>query len=158
MAVQYDVESLITDIETLLKNNLNTKLSAIDTEKNDSIVLKQVNSSAYFWDLNSSAVNYDPAILIVESDNESEGLGPATKQVITLNVTIIVADKYTDLFIVKRMHRYRRALREVIETNFQRLRGCDNLKIQSLPVISLDDGDGAMSFKAIGINIISSIS
>lgn len=158
MAAKYDVESLITDIQSVLSSNLNTKLSTIDTEKNDGMTLTTVASAAYFLDMDDKAANFNPIVLIGESENIGEGIGPATSEKVTIQVALILNDNGTDLNIVKRMLRYRRALKEVIEDNFYKNRRCDYLQVKSLPVLDFLRSGESLRYKIAGIEIIASIS
>ena len=54
----YDLELLMDDVKSILKSNLNTKISAINTEKSDSTTLLTVDNDAYFLqDLDHRSVN-----------------------------------------------------------------------------------------------------
>jgi hypothetical protein len=62
--MKYDLENLLDDIETVLKTNLNTKITQLNTEKSDAIVLRSVPSQAYFFEtLDQRVANYNPFIL-----------------------------------------------------------------------------------------------
>lgn len=153
----YDAETLLSDIQTVLSDNLNTKITAINTEKNDTITLGSVASGAYFMDMDDHAANFDPIVLYSVADVESEGIGPATKKVYTVNVCLILNDNGQDMNIVKRMLRYGRCLEEVIENNFYQKRAWDDFKIESLPVLGFQKSGTSLRYKIVGLNIISSI-
>ena len=148
----YDIESLLTDIETILKASLSAKLTAITTEKGDSITLTAVNNSAYVYDLDDKEMNYDPFILMFPMGPESEGIGPATIETITININLFLNDNANDQNIYKKMFRYQRAIKEVIQTNFQR--GYGKLSIQALPVLSWQSSPTSQKYKIASVNII----
>lgn len=156
--MKFDEEQLLLNIETYLKANLNAKITAINSEKNDSIVLAQVNASAYALDADDGEFNYDPYIITMISEQTSETRGPAVAENLIVNVALILTDNGQDLNIVRRMLRYRRCLREVIQDNFRKISPCDEVVIESLPLLSFQKGGSSMMSKVVGINIISSIS
>jgi len=152
----YDEESLLSDIETVLKNNLNTRIAAINTEKADSITLATIDSGAYFMDMDDRSANYNPIVVYTISSIETESIGHATARNIIVNIAIIVNDN-GDLSIVKRMLRYGRALREVFEQNFRYIRALDNFKIQSLPVLGFQLRNNSQRYKIVGLDLETSI-
>ena len=158
MAAAYDEERLLTDIENLFKNNFATKIAAINSEKSDSITLVTVDSTnGYFADMNDKSANYNPIILTAITDQTSESNGAATLRTITVNVALILSDDIGDANILKRMLRYGRAMREIVEDKFFNLRSVDIFKIESLPVLSFQKSGQSEVYKVVGINIITSI-
>lgn len=154
--MRFDEEQILANLETVLKANLNTKITAINTEKNDSITLAAIDNNAYVMDVDDKQVNYNPYIIYMIADQTSEACGPVTAQTLTINIAMIHSDNGMDLNIVKRMLRYRRALREVIEDNFQKINQCGNVTIESLPVLSFQKNSSSIMSKIVGINIITS--
>ena len=155
--MKFDEELLLLNLETIIKANLNTKIAALNTEKNDTISLATVNNSAYIMDVNDKEVNYNPYIIYMISEQTSEARGPVTIENIIINVALIHSDNGLDPYIVKRMLRYRRCLKEVIEENFRSISPCDSVTIESLPVLSFQKSNSSYSSKVVGINIITSI-
>jgi hypothetical protein len=156
---KYDVETLLFDVQALLSANLNTKIAAINTEKGDSITLKNVDSSAYFLqELNGPPVNLNPFILYGEEKIDAQYQTGNHSKVVTISVVIVVVDEGEDGkdVITKRMLRYRRALEEVIEDSFQLVGNANILMVQSLPAygFKIDEGN---SYRAIGINIVTGL-
>jgi hypothetical protein len=148
----YDEESLLVDIETLLKNNLNTRITALNTEKADSITLAQVDSNAYFMDMDDRHANYSPVVIYTISGIDTESIASSSLRTITINIAIIINDN-GDLDIVKRMMRYGRALREVFEMNFKYIRAVSDFKISSLPVLSFQLRNTSERYKIVGLDL-----
>lgn len=153
---RFDEENLLSNLETILKNNLNNKITAINTEKNDTITLAQINSDAYQMDVEDKISNYDPYIIYMITEQTTDKRGPATAENIVINIALIVTDNGSDLSIVKRMLRYRRCLKEVIEDNYRKI-SLDEMIIESLPVLSFQKSGSSYSSKIVGINIITTI-
>jgi hypothetical protein len=156
----YDVESLLRDVKTVLSTNLNTKINALNAEKNDSITLKTIPAGAYFLqELSQVPINYNPYVLYGEQDNQpaSEGTYGATMENVTVSIGLILEDEGEDAgeTPVYKMLRYRRALKEVIEENFQILSGGNKLVVQCGSLIAFEQS-GAR-YRGIGINVTTSI-
>jgi len=110
----YDVESLMTDIEGIMTAYLNDKIDAINTEKNDSIVLKNIDADAYiFQSLDERCMNYDPFVFYgLAGSVEANGIGPAISKKLLIDVSVITFD-VDKANIGKRYLRYNRALEEL---------------------------------------------
>jgi hypothetical protein len=155
MARKYDVEVFLSDIETLLKANLNTKLGSIDTEKNDGITLKTIVSDAYFFqELNSKVANYNPFILYGVEGLGTKALEGFAVQEVTVSIVIVVSDDGDDLNIAKRMLRYSRAIQEVFEENFCLTENAVKLVIQNLMPVEFNMLNSSESYRAVGVNLI----
>lgn len=151
---KYDVEMFLSDLQSYLNSSLNTKLSAIDSEKADSITLKQVDSSAYILQtMDGSVPNYDPYVFYGIQDIESTGIGPATANRYTIVVALILADALRDTTIAKRMLRYQRALSEVVQERYADIGDSFKAKIQNLVPIALTDMDTSNAYRGIGVSI-----
>lgn len=149
---KYDVENLLSDIQSLLTTYLNTKLSEIDTEKNDGITLKQVDSSAYFLQtLDGKAANFDPFILYGVDTIESDGRRSATLRKYQISVVIVLADSRSEVTPAARMFRYLRALEEVFEEHWAENGNAINLVIQSLEPVEIKLFNTSQPYRAVGV-------
>lgn len=155
--MKFDEEQLLVNIETILKANLNTKITAINAEKNDTIVLATLDSNAFAMDIDDKENNYNPYLIFMIADQTTEANGPHTAENLVINVALIVSDNGMDLKIVRRMLRYRRCLKEVIEENFRKISPCGQVTIESLPVLSFQKSSSSIASKVVGINILTSI-
>jgi len=151
---KYDIESFLADIETLLKAHLNTAISALNTEKNDSITLASVDSAAYFLQsLNGPVANFDPYILYGVTDIKSASAESASVSDLTVQVIIVQSDNGQDENISKRMYRYGRVLQETFEDHFQENSLSIKMKIQSLVPISYEQLNSSFRSRAVGVSI-----
>src|SRR3954466_100114 len=98
MASKIDLEFIINDLKALLVANLNTKIAAIQSDKNNGMVLKTVNSSAYYiQDVNSAqAMANDPFIYMGVDEVESEGIHAATSKIYSIPILLVLADNGQD--------------------------------------------------------------
>jgi hypothetical protein len=158
MMIKYDLERFLEDIEAILVDQLNDKLVQIDTEKADDIILKPVDDGAYFLqELNSRVANYDPFVVYsIESMEPISTLG-GTASKVTVSIVLIIADNGQDIAITKRILRYSRALKEVIEENFALDENGINLEVQSLVPVEFQRLNTSENYRAVGINVIGTL-
>lgn len=153
----YDLEILLEDIETLIKANLNTKIAALNSEKNDSITLATVDSEAYFFQsLDGKQINYTPFVAYgISGFDEPDGNGHygAAEIKVSIDVVICLEDVGQDVNITKRMLRYQRLLKEIIEYNFDGLTSGVKLSVQNQLPIDIALLNSSHTHKAIGITI-----
>lgn len=154
----YDLESLMSDVETIMTTNLNTKIGDINTEKADSITLLTIDSAAYFMqDLDHESLNFNPFVFYSVEDIDGTGFGPNTPQEFLINVILVLADQSGLTDVSTRMFRYSRALKEIFEENFSIKSNSNFISINVLAPVPLTSLNEAMEFRAIGIQIKSSI-
>jgi hypothetical protein len=154
----YDLESLMSDVKTIMTTHLNNKIGDINTEKSDTITLLTVDSAAYFMqDLDHESVNYNPFIFYSCEDIEGTGFGPNVPQEFIINIILVLADQsgYTDLST--RMFRYSRALKEIFSENFSIKSNSNFISINVLAPVPLTTLNESREFRAVGLQIRSSI-
>lgn len=153
-----DIEEILISIDTFLKANLNTQIGLMNSEKNDTIVLKTISNSAYFIQtLNDAMANYDPYILLGVSDITSTGIGPGTAKLLRFEVVLILQDGAQDLFIGKRMLRYLRVLEDLFNKNFNKVLPHVSFKINSLVPIAITAVNSNDPFRAVGVELVTSL-
>lgn len=153
---QYDIESVLGDIKTFLLANLNTQISALNTEKNDGITLKTVNSGAYHLQFLEDRVDLaDPTLLYGESDEPIvNSIGPGTAITYFVGVWLVLADSGADPTIVTRLFRYRRALKDVFKAYWDAFAKEHKMKItMSSPTPAFKDMETGYSGRLIGVKI-----
>lgn len=110
----FDEEDLVTKITDGVKNNLNTKIGAINTEKGD-FSLDTVSASGYFYmDLGEEAPNYDPYVLFTMDYKPVETVGVGSSEEVSVGIELVFSTKMDvdRSRTFKRVSRYRRALKE----------------------------------------------
>lgn len=150
----YDLESLLTDVETVLKANLPGRLTAIDAEKNDGVTLKQIDNAAYFAQtLNQGVAAFDPYLAYGVIDQSPDGNYGGTADRVSLQVVIVLSDPGQDTAILKRVLRYQRALREVFEQNWEKTRKGIKLRVEPTLPVQLSELDTSKNYRAVGVQI-----
>lgn len=156
MATVYDIESLLSDIRAFLVANLNTKLAAIDAEKNDGITLAQVNSSAFLDQTagDHEMMNYDPFVMYgIEEAPETQAVGPGTITPYILFVVVALTDTANDPNVYKRLLRYQRAFRELFEANWANVGGSVKFKVSGSVPIPVNLLDKKRISKVVGVTL-----
>jgi hypothetical protein len=153
---QYDIEKILSDVKAHLLANLNAQLSALDTEKNDGIILKPVDAAAYHLQSLEDRVDMaDPILLFGESDEpEMQSVGSHLATTYFVTVWLILTDNGLDPQIVTRLFRYRRALVDVFRLKWDRFAREHKMKInQSSPTPPFKDQDTNWTARAVGVRI-----
>jgi hypothetical protein len=156
---RYDIENLIDDLKTVLQSNLPAKITALNLEKGGTMQLETPDSAAYILQsMDAAHAAYDPFIAIGVLDlPPQEGYAGKTCQVAEVGVLAVVADEGNDLEIWRRLFRYQRAIREVMEENFGFNPGQFQLKIQNQVPVALQLINDSWSHKAIGVTVTAEI-
>ena len=150
---RHDFEEILDSVKTIMVDNFNTKLSAITTDKGDSIVLPTVSNSAYFLQsLDESIANFDPFVAYGMEDIESVSLGPHTAEKMFISVVVVLADNGRN-DINRIMFRYSRALKEIFEENWQIHESSTKINVNRSTVVPFESLDSSATYKAIGIEI-----
>ncbi len=138
MAEIKDVETIIDDIVTFLKANLNTQITAMNTEKGDSL-LGPVSGDAYMiQSLNNAAVNFNPFIFIPIVGIDSEPIGPRSKETYFIQIILILSGVAVDSNAGKKILRYRRVLSDLIKRNWDKISPGERTEIRSLTPVPVE--------------------
>lgn len=148
-----DIEQVVDDLQAFLDSKLNAELLAIDAEKADGIVLKPVDTKAYFLhSFDSRATNYDPFIGISVGNIESQAVGPATADTLPIAIFLVLSDQNADKPF-NRLFRYQRAIKTIALRHFAKISGSDKFKVVSLVPVPLQLLDSSDTFKMIGVEV-----
>lgn len=153
--MKYDLENILDDVKTCMTTYLNTKIVAINTEKNDTITLKQVPAEGYFMQtLDERYSNFNPFVFFgISAGIEAEGIGPAVSKVIPIFITIINFDQ-NEADIARRYLRYNRALEEIFLENWDKIsNNGTKIKVRSPVPIDFTLLNNSDPFRAIGTEL-----
>lgn len=136
----YDIETLLDDLKNLLQEKLNTKIDAIALEKSTSEItfdMQQVQESSYHYQTWSDKIlTQVPAIFYGIEEIQANGVGPATLEVYKIFVEIIILDNGNDPYTQRRLLRYSRALKEVLQENYDSFPWSNKTKIETVRPVS----------------------
>jgi len=151
---KYDVEKFCRDALAIIKSKLNTKISAINSEKAD-VAIDSIGTDAWFNSM--IPANFTAPVFVIWglTDQSPTDFEPeATLSKVTLSFEIGLADKnWADLECFYRLLRYQRALTEVVNENSQLFGNGRQPKIESLPPAALSIKGNAFQFSGINITI-----
>lgn len=152
MANKYDIEMLLADVKSIVSSNFNTKIAAINLEKNDGIALDQLDSGAYMMQqLNGKLANYNPVCFYSVDNIETLSSGPLASHRFSISVLIIAIDTGEEVEVGVRMLRYLRALEEIFKEKWNENRHGIKLQVQSLVPIPLTELNSTNSYRATGV-------
>lgn len=156
----YDAECLEADILNIVQSNLPAKLAAIDAEKNDGLVTTPIPNSDYYSSIVNQVINADPyinyMIQSIDADTQSVIGNTAREYVVLFQVVFI--DTYSSADVRKKAFRYIRALREVIDENFRKIKACSGLDISEfLPTDMVSNDNNSVYYKIGGVKITTTI-
>lgn len=151
MATKNDFEEILNNVKSNIVDNLAAKLTAIETEKGDSIDLPDIDASAYFLQtLSDKAANYDPCLIYGIESIETEPNYGDTAEKISIFIVYLLADQNTDNTITI-LFRVQRALKEIFEENFTDYTIGNKILIRRLEPVPFESLDSSAKYKAIGI-------
>lgn len=158
----YDIEDFLTDVGAKISAGFNARVTAINSEKADSITLATLDfnrsDTLHMQWLQSVTVDADPFIVYgLASSVDAEGIGPATKSVFDVIISLVLADSGADANIPKKLFRYQRALSDLVHANWDTMGKTGIVKItgeQPTPAFTLFNDSRfhravAVSFKTV---------
>ena len=141
--MSYDIEDLLDDVIAEVKENLPAKLIAIETEKQGKGKgvpggLAPIPDGAYYlqaWD--NAILNHKVAIYYgLENVTTTSAHSGAVAQNLTIFLEVVLTDLNNDGAAHKRIHRYSRALRELMEDYCSKNSYISRTKIEQVRPIS----------------------
>lgn len=152
--MNYDIDSWIADFDAFLKANLNSKITALNSEKGDAPQLLTLDSNAFFFQtMNDAVANFDPFVFYGISDVESVATGPGIIERYLIDLIVVVVDTAQDLLIGKRLLRYNRAFKELLTSNYDKIGDGKKIKVTSLVPVSFKLANSSNEYRAIGVTL-----
>jgi len=152
--MKFDLEKLLVDLDAYFKANLNTKITAINTEKNDSITLDQINAGAFIlWSSETVNKSYDRFVLIQPLDVVSTFNGPYVSEQYSIEVLMFLQDDYNRTDSWKEVLRYWRAIKEVALQSWDKVAIGIQGDVTSLAPITFTDNQSSTPLKVFGVRI-----
>lgn len=159
----YDVEDLLTDFETILKTKLNDKIAAIAAEKSAKGVpldlpAIDVPQGIFFQTWDDQILNSSPGILYGLRESQADGSSySVTGERVTLFAEVYFTqpmNEDSDASGTRRILRYMRALKEIVQENFDENELRSKIKVKTLTPLSFRlEGDTSDEIKVGGVEI-----
>lgn len=145
-----DIETLVDSLTIILKNNVNTKITAINTEKGD-FNIDAIDNNAYYFGLFNEMPNFTPFIVLGFDSLTGVSNGNETIQAFSLTIDVALQDD-GDNSIYRKLLRYNRVIREIIEDNWQINNQLLRPRIIQTPILAITAEDGSL-FQVSGLII-----
>lgn len=154
----FDIETFIDKLSTSLKTKLNQKITALNTEKGDTL-LDQIKPEAWiFGSLDDSVKNFPDFAFYFVDTIDTKIAGPVTAEEYTIEIDLFLFDRHDDK-IQKRILRMHRALRESIAEVWDKVGvGYDRAVVESLTPIDVKLNNSSYYHKIVGVSLKFSIS
>jgi hypothetical protein len=118
-----DIELAENIIIDYVKSDLAAKAAEINADKADGFLIEDVPANAYFSTFSDNINNYPLFIYYGATDVSATGIGPGTIETISMLISVHtcwnVNLNANDESWRKAPHRYTRAVKEIIESNFK---------------------------------------
>ena len=158
--MKYDVETLEADLLALMKSKIAAKLSEITTEKGDSITLDVPLDSQYFNTTDDEVNNETLSVQYGVIDGEPFSISSATSED-NRYIFLLYLNEMNELpgIVRKKLFRYIRAFKEIIEENFDAFPCVSKLNIKTIAPTSAgwDENETSPVYKVGGIYIESAM-
>ena len=157
----YDEELIIKDLIAMIQANFNTKVAAINAEKNDSLVLETIPTDRYIFEtLDSRLMNYKGFFImygLVDNPIKEKSNGNVIEDVtITVQVGTFDKGEKERSNTLYKLLRYRRVLREIIIENPEVFRGYAKSLVASLKPNAFPFDNNSVML-TIGVDVTASI-
>jgi hypothetical protein len=157
--MKYDIERLEADLLALVKSKLPAKIAEIQAEKADSINLVVPVDADYFNTTDDEVINRKLSVQHGAVDGLPNSIGPATAEE-NRYVFIVYLNELNEGpggAVRKKLFRYARAFKEILEENFDRFPQVSNMKIQTIAPQAWAENENSPVYKAGGIYIKTSL-
>lgn len=150
----FDIESFRDYFLQLFLDNLDAKITQINTEKSDDITLESFELAQYVNDMNDKVMNYDSFILygLLDITSILNAGAPAGLDV-TMSFEIAFTNLNDSLLAETRIMRYTRALSEVVEENSSNNSQIGSIEVSQYAPITLALNKNSPVMKVGGISI-----
>lgn len=155
----FDLEKIMDAVRLILVNYLNDKIDAINTEKDDDVKMKTVDTDdgLFLQQLNGKCSNFDPIVFYTCVDIATTGHGPMTAKTYIIDVLILVEDTGEQIEIGNLLFRYQRALEEIYEEHWTENSNGMKTIITSLVPRPMTLMNTSRLYRVVGIELSASI-
>jgi hypothetical protein len=163
-STRYDVENLLADLRTILAAYINGAISDVESRQVAAGLpatnLAPVDTTNGFFEQSWSdaIMNSSPAIFYGIEEVTATGIGPNTVQQYKIFIEVVMVDGGMDQLGKHRIHRYTRAIREVLQANYDKLPSAAKTKIETVRPVSFKlDLNSSEEIKVGGVSLITAL-
>lgn len=149
-----DIEEVLEKLSTETLALVNARITAINAQKNDSIVLDQLNAGALITssqDIKNKS--YNPFILVQLASVETEYNGLFLAEKYAIEVLMFMQDDYSSIDSWKRALRYWRAMKEGLLPLWDKLSRGSQVDMESLAPIDIQVNNSSNPMKVFGVEL-----
>ena len=147
-----DIERIEQEILTIVKANFAAKIAEINADKNDGLILEDVDSANYFNDFYQAELTASLFIFYGIKEPVTQSPGGDSAETWTIFYNVFVQNENNLSVIRSQVLRYTRALKEIINENSNKIsRFCTLPEISSLTPENVLDIVNNTPFKMGGI-------
>jgi hypothetical protein len=156
---KYDIESMVADVEVLLKANLATYVAAVEAEQVAAGLPAAFASPAvidadayhqFAW--NDHALNKNIGVAIFIGDHTTQGEGPYAREQFILDVGVYLSGTQNDPAATRKLLRYSKALSNLFSEKWGKFLGVSREKIETVgPIDFKFNVDSADACKIAGV-------
>lgn len=162
MEIRYDVEQFLDDILGLVKTNLNIEIASIQAEKDtllgsNNISIKTVENKAYYVSLDEGVANYDPFVYYGVENDQAIPMEGASAENVQAFFFVVLHNSASDAETHRRLLRYTRALKQIMENNFDVISQIGTIKVEAVVPTNFQDMESNTFYKMAGISLSLSI-
>jgi len=152
--VIFDFEKILVDLNAFFVANLNGRINAINSEKNDGFTIAPINENAFIlWSLDTVNKSYNPFVLIQLSNVTSTFNGPYVSEQYDIEVLMFLHDDYNRIDNWKEVLRYWRAVKETASLAWDEVTKGMQADITSLAPIEFRENQESKPLKVFGVQI-----
>jgi hypothetical protein len=132
----FDTEELLDSVRTILQANMATKLSDIDTEKADGLILDDIPTAGYFINTIPPSLNVNPFLIYGVQAVTPISSGPTVALAYSLFIIIGHAGLRNEVNddIQRKLLRYSRAVKEIMAEKFDSISpGFSKIEVEEFP-------------------------
>lgn len=151
---QFDIESFYDYCIALVKDNIGAKITEINNEKADSIVLVAPASNQYVSDFSKQLLNENLFVYYTLLDSEITGqTGHGLAQEITMLFYVCFLESENEIDTVKKSLRYTRALTEIFLNDYKSASEISTIEINQILPQSAQFQNASDWYKISGVEI-----
>lgn len=151
---RFDLETLVSKIDTAVKANFTARVAELNLEKGNAPVLEDLPAQAWlFGSLNDAVKNFKNFVYYYVDDIQTKTAGPRYTQDITLEFDFFLFDRQDNL-IEKWIMRYQRVLIDAIMDTWNKVgQGYGKATVASLAPIDVKLNNSSHYHKLFGVTL-----
>lgn len=150
--MSFGIENIVDALETYVKANLGTRITAENTLNGDSLLV-DIDSNAYYKQFIDSIPNYDPFLIMGILEPEiAENNYANVAQKYTIDIIIFFEQQNANIDY-KKVFRYQKVLKELITEGFNDIYKRIKFSVTGLTPVSVQITQSSQQHRATGVSL-----